>query len=71
MHVRYYSMTNIIVDGEDILKGDFNCEQSLILQYYMLISKCCIYLITNSNRNSISTDNNLFKRYAWDEMQTI
>ena len=44
----HYSMTNFKVDGEDILIGDFNCEQSLILQYYMLISKYCIDLIINS-----------------------
>ena len=44
----HYSMTNFKVDGEDILMGDFNCEQSLILQYYMLISKYRVDLIINS-----------------------
>ena len=44
----HYSMTNFKVDDEDILIGDFNCEQSLILQYYMLISKYCIDLMINS-----------------------
>lgn len=46
--ISVYAMTNFKVDGEDILIGDFNCEQSLILQYYMLISKYCIDLMTNS-----------------------
>ena len=46
--ISVYAMTNFKVDGEDILIGDFSCEQSLILQYYMLISKCYIDLIINS-----------------------